>query len=258
MTNNRVRIGVVGTGSIALRGILPHLTQEDVQDRLRVTAVCDPVPGRAQAAAEKFGVPAAFENYEDLLAAGDVDAVTLASPIGIHYEQGKLAIARGVHVHFNKTMTTTVDEADELISLAKSRGVKLVACPGEMLRPLNQQIRRLVMSGEDLANIGPVALLQDLAVVATLGVSSVERNGHHYFAGLSAFPRSVQEQVLALHGDLYERSAADWPSLCIQGGELCLDSVVNSPLGVGFELDVAQFTPRNQWQTKTITQEKIQ
>jgi hypothetical protein len=38
---------------------------------------------------------------------------------------------------------------------------------------------RLVMSGEDLANIGPVALLQDLAVVATLGVSSVERNGHH-------------------------------------------------------------------------------
>jgi len=80
MTNNRVRIGVVGTGSIALRGILPHLTQEDVQDRLRVTAVCDPVPGRAQAAAEKFGVPAAFENYEDLLAAGDVDAVTLASP----------------------------------------------------------------------------------------------------------------------------------------------------------------------------------
>ena len=147
MTNNRVRIGVVGTGSIALRGILPHLTQEDVQDRLRVTAVCDPVPGRAQAAAEKFGVPAAFENYEDLLAAGDVDAVTLASPIGIHYEQGKLAIERGVHVHFNKTMTTTVDEADELISLAKSRGVKLVACPGEMLRPLNQQIRRLVMNG---------------------------------------------------------------------------------------------------------------
>jgi len=146
MTNNRVRIGVVGTGSIALRGILPHLTQEDVQDRLRVTAVCDPVPGRAQAAAEKFGVPAAFENYEDLLAAGDVDAVTLASPIGIHYEQGKLAIERGVHVHFNKTMTTTVAEADELISLAKSRGVKLVACPGEMLRPLNQQIRRLVMN----------------------------------------------------------------------------------------------------------------
>ena len=145
--SDRVRIGVVGTGSIALRGILPHLTQEDVQDRLCVQAVCDPVPGRAQAAAEKFGVPEAYEDFGDLLAAGNVDAVTLASPIGVHYEQGKLAIEHGVHVHFNKTMTTTVDEADDLIESAREKGVKLVASPGEMLRPIHQQIRRLILDG---------------------------------------------------------------------------------------------------------------
>jgi len=146
--SQRVRIGVVGVGSIALRGILPHLTQEDVQDRVQVTAVCDPVEGRAKAAAERFGVPYAFERYEDLLAAGVVDAVTLASPIGLHYEQGKLAIEHGVHVHFNKTMTTTVDEADDLIASAERRGVKLVASPGEMLRPLHRRIRRLILDGE--------------------------------------------------------------------------------------------------------------
>ncbi len=144
---NPVRIGVVGAGSISIRGILPHLTQEDVQDRVRVVAVCDPVPGRAQAAAERFGVPKAFERYEDLLTHGGVDAVTIASPIGVHYEQGKLAIEHGVHVHFNKTMTTTVDEADELIEMAQQRGIKLVASPGEMLRPLHREIRRLVVSG---------------------------------------------------------------------------------------------------------------
>ena len=146
--SKRVRIGVVGSGSIVLRGILPHLTQDDVQDRVQVTAVCDPVDGRAQAAAEKFGVTAAFERYEDLLAADAVDAVSLASPIGLHYEQGKLAIERGVHVHFNKTMTTTVDEANDLISLAAERGVKLVASPGEMLRPLHREIRRLLLDGD--------------------------------------------------------------------------------------------------------------
>jgi transcriptional regulator with XRE-family HTH domain len=127
------------------------------------------------------------------------------------------------------------------------------ACLLELLRRESPSAR-LVMSGEDLANIGPVALLQDLAVVATLGVTSVERNGHHYFAGLSAFPRSVQEQVVARHGDLYERSATGWPALCIQGGELCLDSVVESPLGVGFELDVAPFMPRNQWNHQKTSQ----
>ena len=40
-----LRFGVVGTGSVALRGILPHLSQADVQDRLRLTAVCDLVEG---------------------------------------------------------------------------------------------------------------------------------------------------------------------------------------------------------------------
>lgn len=142
-----VRLGVVGAGSISIRGILPHLSQEDVQDRVRVVAVCDPVPGRAQAAAERFGIPKAFERYEDLLAHGGVDAVTIASPIGVHYEQGRLAIEHGVHVHFNKTMTTTVREADELIELAHQRGVKIVASPGEMLRPLYQEIRRLLGQG---------------------------------------------------------------------------------------------------------------
>jgi predicted dehydrogenase len=145
--SNIVRMGVVGAGSISVRGILPHLAQEDVHDRVRMTAVCDPAPGRANAAAEKFGIPAAFESYEELLDSGNVDAVTIASPIGIHYEQGKMAIERGIHVHFNKTMTTTVDEADHLIELAKEHSVKLVACPGQMLRPLYREIRRLILDG---------------------------------------------------------------------------------------------------------------
>ena len=114
---------------------------------MTVTAICDPVPGRAEAAADKFDVPQAFEDYEDLLASGSVDAITIASPIGVHYQQGKQAIAEGIHVHFNKSMTTTVAEADELIQLAQERGVKLVASPGEMLRPLYQQIRHLVSTG---------------------------------------------------------------------------------------------------------------
>src|SRR5690349_7138096 len=100
-----VRMGVVGAGSISVRGILPHLSQADVQDRMRLQAVCDPAPGRAEAAAERFGIPQAFEEYEELLARGEVDAVTIASPIGLHYRQGRQALDAGKHVHFNKTMT---------------------------------------------------------------------------------------------------------------------------------------------------------
>jgi predicted dehydrogenase len=140
-------MGVVGCGSIAVRGILPHLAMEDVQDRVRIEAVCDPVPGRAEAAAERFGAERAFLSIEELLDHGNVDAVSIASPIGLHYEQGKKALQAGKHVHFNKTMTTTVAEADELIALARAKGLKIVASPGEVLRPHVQQIKKLIRDG---------------------------------------------------------------------------------------------------------------
>jgi hypothetical protein len=175
------------------------------------------------------------------------------------------AAVLGALARWSERPRLIIDESDaELDSLARAlelgyHGTSHKNCKGvfkgianacllELLRS-SLGADRLVMSGEDLANIGPVALLQDLAVVATLGVASVERNGHHYFSGLSAFPRAAQEQVLAQHGDLYQRSSRGWPTLGIFEGELKLDSVVDAPFGVGFEIDVTQFTPREQWST---------
>lgn len=92
--------------------------------------------------------------------------------------------------------------------------------------------RKWILSGEDLCNIGPVALLQDLAVQGVLGVSSVERNGHHYFAGLSPWPEEVQASVLESHPDLYERTPAGWPTLQIREGRISTRSVTTAPLGI--------------------------
>jgi hypothetical protein len=107
-----------------------------------------------------------------------------------------------------------------------------------------------IMSGEDLANIGPIALLQDLAVAATLGVSSVERNGHHYFAGLSMFPPELQRQTLAAHGDLYRPGPGGWPTLAIRDGTLALGSVVAAPFGFAPVLDVEQFPTLAEWRRR--------
>jgi hypothetical protein len=124
-------------------------------------------------------------------------------------------------------------------------------CKGVFKSVANACLVRLLpgsfLSGEDLANIGPVALLQDLAVCDALGIQSVERNGHHYFAGLSMFPEAVQRQVLAAHGDLYHPSRDGWPTLAIPNGLLRLQSINAAPFGVGFELDVEQFLPLAEW-----------
>lgn len=90
----------------------------------------------------------------------------------------------------------------------------------------------LILSGEDLANVGPVALLQDLAMMAALGVSHVERNGHHYFRGLSMLPLDWQCSVLRHHPGLYvPHSEGGWPTLKIDQGTLDLTSVNAAPFG---------------------------
>jgi hypothetical protein len=105
-----------------------------------------------------------------------------------------------------------------------------------------------LMSGEDLSNIGPVALLQDLAACATLGIESVERNGQHYFRGLSMHSHAIQEEVLRHHGDLYRRhERGGFPTVDVRGGRVATGSVVDAPFGVGFEVDLEAFTPVGEW-----------
>jgi predicted dehydrogenase len=142
-----VRLGIVGVGALTLRALLPHLCGDDLDGVVSVTALCDPVPGRAADAAAAYGVAKAYQAIEDLVADDDIDAVTVASPIGLHAAHGKAALSAGKHVHFNKTMSITVAEADELIDLAARNGLRIVASPGEVLRPQLQRTRQLISEG---------------------------------------------------------------------------------------------------------------
>lgn len=103
------------------------------------------------------------------------------------------------------------------------------------------------LSGEDLASVGPVAMLQDLCVSSLLGVGHVERNGHHYFRGLSMYPAQVQEDALAAHKGLYRRHEAGFPTLQIKDGGLDITSLHRAPFGCGARIDATQFEPLNDW-----------
>lgn len=92
--------------------------------------------------------------------------------------------------------------------------------------------RTLLMTGEDLANIGPIALLQDLAVQALLGNDSVERNGHHYFKGLSMLPVKISASILREHPDLYRMGNDKFAYLHPAKGRLSLASVNRAPFGL--------------------------
>lgn len=108
-----------------------------------------------------------------------------------------------------------------------------------------------ILSAEDLCNIGPVALQQDLAVASALGIQHVERNGHQYMRGLSMFPKEIQTIILSDHSDLYKEHKG-YPSLKVCEGMISLKSVNSSPFGVQKLIDSRQFTPLNKWQFKSL------
>ena len=80
------------------------------------------------------------------------------------------------------------------------------------------------MSAEDLTTQAGVALQQDLALVTLLGLTHVERNGHHYVDGMAARPDTEQRAFLAAHADLY--GAPDGVvRVRIRGGRLAIGSL---------------------------------
>jgi hypothetical protein len=109
-----------------------------------------------------------------------------------------------------------------------------------------------VMSDEDLASVGPVAMLQDLAVASAMGMTHAERNGHHYFRGLSMYPADIQQQVLAAHDGLYVAHRDGYPTLNIRNGQLAVGSINRAMFGYGFDLDPSRFEPLAEWKFESL------
>ena len=160
-------------------------------------------------------------------------------------------VSRDIH-QWDLCPSMIIDESDgEISSLQRAldlgyRGTSHKNCKGVFkgianacIIQFNRQTKdgEWIISGEDLANVGPVALLNDLSVMSSLGINHVERNGHHYFAGLSVYPKDLQEKICLAHPDLYSFGQLDFPSLIINNGLISLDSLTRSTFGCGLELD---------------------
>ncbi|MDX1376277.1 MAG: enolase C-terminal domain-like protein [Burkholderiales bacterium] len=98
------------------------------------------------------------------------------------------------------------------------------------------------LSAEDLTIQAGLALQQDLALVALLGIGHVERNGHHYVNGMAALPPTEQASFLAAHPDLYARSRGA-VRVAIRDGRLALGSLGCAGYACGAEPDWSSMQP---------------
>src|SRR5690606_19060306 len=84
---------------------------------------------------------------------------------------------------------------------------------------------RIFLSAEDLMTLSGLSTQQDLALVSLLGITHVERNGHHYVDGMSFASSEEQAAMLTAHPDLYEASRDGPARLKAQGGKILLGSL---------------------------------
>ena len=90
------------------------------------------------------------------------------------------------------------------------------------------------LSAEDLTTQAGVAVQQDLAIAAAIGIEHIERNGHHYVNGMAGAPVAEQEAFLAAHPDLY-LARDGMVRLRIEGGTLSLRSLACPGFAVAAE-----------------------
>lgn len=108
-------------------------------------------------------------------------------------------------------------------------------CLAEHLRRTGQQV---LISGEDLTTVPPVSLQQDLSLMANLGIEHVERNGYHYFRGLSMLPQDVQDRLLDAHPDLFARHPQGFVVVKVRSGRLSTKSVVGDSFGTDVVMQI--------------------
>jgi predicted dehydrogenase len=148
MPQHRFGVGIVGVEpgrSWAARGHIPALRA--LSESFEIIGVANTNKSSAEAAAAATGLPRAFADVAELVAAPEVDIVTVAVKVPPHLEIVKAAIAAGKHVYCEWPLGNGLAEAEEMAALARAKGVLGVVGTQARVAPEIEHMRHLIGSG---------------------------------------------------------------------------------------------------------------
>jgi predicted dehydrogenase len=120
--SRKVRWGVLGVARIATEKVIPATQQSAFSE---VTAIASRDKAKAQAAAERLGIPKAYGSYDELIADPDVDAIYNPLPNHLHVPWSIRAAEAGKHVLCEKPIALNAAEAEQLLAVRDVTGVKI-------------------------------------------------------------------------------------------------------------------------------------
>ncbi len=138
-----VRAAIVGTGYIAEF----HARAIRAAQGVQLVSVCDANLRSAQSFAAAWGVAAAFDSLESMLQDQRLDSVHVLVPPDLHHSLAKLALQSGIHVFLEKPMCSTADAADELLAIARDKGLRIGVNHNFLYSGAYRRLRDVVCSG---------------------------------------------------------------------------------------------------------------
>lgn len=136
-----IRLGMIGAGKNASA----NAAYFAADPRVRVTAVADPLLDRATAIAERHGARAT-DNYESML--GDVDAVAICSPNGLHAEQVVRCADAGLHIFCEKPVALHASDARRAADAVRRAGIRSMVGLSGRYTPRTRTLLQHARSGQ--------------------------------------------------------------------------------------------------------------
>lgn len=140
---DKVKVGIIGCGVISNTYI------RDIQkfyELLEISVCADVNEELAKRHAEKYQIPVGC-SVEELLSMEDIEIVINLTPPRFHAELNKKILLSGKHVFCEKPFALTVEEADEILSLAKEKGLLAGSAPDTFMGSSIQTCRKLLEDG---------------------------------------------------------------------------------------------------------------
>ena len=138
-----IRIGIIGTGIIAHR----HMKMYQDIAGVEVVAACDIQRGKLDAFCDSYGISGRYENFRELLARDDIDAVDVCLHNNLHAPISIEVMASGKHCYCEKPMAGTYYDAAAMLEAAKRYGKKLHIQLSTLYSPQHKAAKKIIASG---------------------------------------------------------------------------------------------------------------
>ena len=140
----KIKVGVVGCGYWGPNLIRNLRQSPDCQLKM----VCDKSQKRLGHMQRLHPDVAVTNHFEEMLNGADLDAMVIATPVGLHYEMARASLSAGKHVFIEKPMARTEAEAEELVAFAEHQGLVIMVGHTFLFSPAVRRMKEIVDAGD--------------------------------------------------------------------------------------------------------------